>query len=331
MESATPSLPTLEEESAILGAPVPPRLEDRGLLQYGALKIAADYCGLATPFPSLRGEWQHGWHPPEHNVHPELVVGTTGKSRAKRNRRRQLVAREDQRAYLQSQGYRDVRAVGMPVLYVPPPRVERIPGSLLVMPSHSLATTRHAWNFAEYADQIAAIAPRFSRVVACIHPNCFQKDYWVSDFSARGVPIVSGAALFDANALHRMALFFSRFEFVTSNRMGSQHLYAPLFGAKPSIYGTYPLAAREDFAGSPVFSRCPELVDWYIQEHNEPKLRARYPALFCHPAEAGDFSTEARFQLGAEHRRSPEAMREALGWTPLRLWWHRVRHNLRLA
>lgn len=330
MPLKTPILPSLEEESAIIGAPVPPRIENNYLLQYGALQIAADYCGLQMPMPKLRGEWQHGWHPPEHNIHPELVVGTTGKSREKRRRRRHLVAREDQRSYLKEQGYTDVRAVGMPILYVPHPRVERIPGSLLVMPAHSLATTEHAWNFAEYADQIASIKPRFSRVIACVHPNCFQKNYWVSEFLDRDIPVVSGASLFDVNALHRMALYFSRFEYVTSNQLGSQHLYAPIFNAKPSVYGNNQEITLNDFIGDPLFSRCPDLIDWYISEHSEASLRKKYPSLYCRPDQSMDFSEEAKFQLGFTHRLTPEALRKALGWSTGKVFWNKILFNLGL-
>lgn len=328
MSYQTHHLPSFEEESAVIGAPVPPRRENRSLLQYGALRIAADYCDLRLPLPKLRGEWQHGWHPPEHNVHPELVVGTTGKSREKRRRRRQLVAREDQRVYLKAHGYKDVRAVGMPVLYVPKPQVERIPGSLLVMPSHSLATTEHAWDFAEYADQIASIRSRFTQVVACVHPSCFEKNYWVSEFLDRDIPVVSGASLFDVNALHRMALYFSRFEYVTSNQLGSQHVYAPIFNAKPSIYGNYPKMAAADYRGNPVFVNCPELIDWCVDELGEDKQRQRYPSLFCCPDKAADFSEEACFQLGAAHCLSPLELRKALGWNPVNICWSRVRFSL---
>lgn len=331
MPLKTPSLPNFEEESAIIGAPVPPRIENNHLLQYGALRIAADYCGIQMPVPKLRGEWQHGWHPPEHNIHPELVVGTTGKSREKRRRRRQLVAREDQRIYLKEQGYGDVRTVGMPILYVPHPRIERIPGSLLVMPSHSLATTEHAWDFATYADQIASIKPLFSQVIACVHPNCFRKNYWVSQFIERDIPVVSGASLFDVNALHRMALYFSRFEYVTSNQLGSQHLYAPIFNAKPSVYGNYPHVTINDYIGNPVFTNCPELIDRCIAVHSETSVRKTYPALFRRPDESMDFSEVAKFQLGFKHRLCPEELRKALGWSTGKVYWNKILFKLGLS
>jgi hypothetical protein len=324
-------LPSIAQEESILGMSLPERYENSNFLQYGALKIAADYCNLAGFLPCLRGEWQHGWHPPEHNVHPELVVGTNGKSRINRRRRCYLVAREDQKTYLASQGYSQVYAVGAPIIYVKKPRIDRIPGSLLVMPSHSLATTTHSWNFDEYADQIKNIESNFSQVVVCVHPNCWEKNYWIREFTRRGIPCVSGATLFDVNALHRMAMLFSRFEFITSNQIGSQHFYAPLFGAKPSIYGTYAEWAYNDFKNSLLFSKCPELIDVCMQINREVKLRKKYAGLFCIPYNAGEFLAEARFQLGYSNRINSEALRMALGWNNQHVYFHRLKHKLGLV
>lgn len=294
--------PHLSEQQAI-GVPLPPRELVAHNVQYGAPFVAAAYCRLPGAPPSgIRGEWQHGWHPPEHNIHPELVVGSTGLSREHRVTRIFWVARKDQVDYLSSHGYRRVKAIGMPILYLPKLAVRREPRSLLVMPVHSLETTRHKWNFDQYVEQIASIRHRFSRVVACVHPECIKKGYWAPQFAARGIPVVSGAQINDKNALLRMGVLFSRFEFVTTNGFGSHLAYAAHFRAKPSIYGALAKYAEADYKDDLIFRNCPELLPLLLEVRRSGNLRKLYAEFFCDPWMAKERKKWADFHLGEKHK-----------------------------
>src|SRR5262249_43052666 len=245
-------------------------------VSYGAQFIAAKYCGFVEP-RWMNGEWQHGWHPVEHNIHPELVVVNTGNRRDRRGIDRFWVARRDQAAYLRLHGYKRVEGIGLPIVYLLHPEVERETRSLLVVPVHSMSYTTHSWDFDRYADEIAQIAGRFSRVVACVHPACFQKDYWVISFRNRGIPVISGAELTDRNSLLRMAVLLSRFEFMTTNGLGSHLVYAAYYGAKPSIFGSIASHAPTDFSEDLFYRNCPEILQATLEMLGEPHLRKTYP------------------------------------------------------
>jgi hypothetical protein len=304
-------LPRTELESDLVGTALPIRAPG---VWYGAPFIAAKYCGLVEP-RWMNGEWQHGWHPVEHNIHPELVVGNNGKSRDRRGIDHFWVARRDQAAYLRLHGYKRVEAIGLPIVYLPQPEVERETGSLLVMPVHSLSYTKHSWDFDRYADEIAQIAGRFSRVVACVHPACYQKDYWVISFRNRGIPVISGAELTDRNSLLRMAVLLSRFEFMTTNGLGSHLVYAAYYGAKPSIFGNIASHAPTDFSEDIFYRNCPEILQATLEMLGEPHLRKTYPEFFCTPWAAKTCVEWGSWQVGVQCKRSQKELRRLFRWT----------------
>src|SRR5262249_11239822 len=155
---------------------------------------------------------------------------------------------------LAANGYRNVKAIGLPIAYLAKATLERRAGSLLVMPAHSLEYTNHTWKFDEYADEIVRIAPRFSEVALCVHPSCLETGYWVDAFSKRGFTVYKGAAVNDRRGLERIATLLSSFEYVTTNTLGSHVAYASFCAAKVSIYGPYAEYRAEDFANTPFYN-----------------------------------------------------------------------------
>lgn len=310
------ALPHVEAESRIVGVPLPPRNLGTGKdhVPYGAYQLAAEYCGLSAPPPRPRHEWQHGWNPADTGDHAEIISGTDGLSRHRRIRDSFLVAREDEEASLRRQGYRSVHAVGLPVVYQAPENVERRSGSLLVMPVHSLETTKHEWNFETYADEIEAIQTHFSQVVVCVSPSCFRRGYWVDAFVRRRIPVISGADIFDANTYRRLACLFGHFEFMTTNGFGSHLVYAALFGAKPSIYGTIAPLAADDFKNDAFYKNNPETVRMVVEMNTPEALRRRFGELFLPPWTAPPRTEWGRFQTGMQCKRDPRELRHLLGW-----------------
>lgn len=284
--------------------------------EYGSLKVLADYCGLLRPPTKFRGEWQHGWHPEFHNFNPELVIGSTGITR-KKKKKIYLVSRDDQRVYLEAQGYKRVHSIGLPIVYVKRPVVNRIKKSLLVMPFHTLEYTKNSLKFMDYVDYIKSVSSGFELIVACIHPSCIAKGYWIPEFKSCGIPVISGASILDNNSLYRVAHLMSKFEYVTSNRIGSLHIYAQFFGAKASVSGPLSRVSMEEFQGDPFYQLCPELVDFHL--HREEDLfRGHYSDLFCDPQVAACSVKKANSQLGMECIKSPDEIRRLMGWTGLK-------------
>lgn len=292
----------------------PPRLDPRIPPYYGARSLAAEYCGLTRVPTTFRGVWAHGWCPDARQLDPGLVVQHPIERRAARALPL-WVARKSEERYLREQGLEGARAIGHPLVYVAERSVPRIKGSLLVMPAHSLPYTRHAWRQREYAEAIAAIAPAFSEVVACVSVACFDKGYWISELRRVGIPVIEGASPFDVNALRRLSSVWSAAEFVTTNAFGSLIPYASYFGCKVSLFGPIAEVRPEDHAAEPFYRGKAELLARVCDDLSEQALRRSMPGFFTHPAEAIERTAWAAEELGERNRLAPGSLRMALGWT----------------
>ena len=211
--------------------PLLPCAESRGTDYYGAMHVAARYCDLANGALPSPGVWQHGCQPPWQHVAPGILVYQAPRHYAA------FVGRVDAAAYLKHHGYARVRAIGLPILYTRPSNITRIPGSLLVMPVHSIRAHTSAPDLDTYPAQIAVIAAGFKAVAACVSGSCIEKGWWAPQFEALGISVIRGAAIDDRRALDRMRSLFEMFETVTTNGVGSHIYYALHFGAKVSIWG----------------------------------------------------------------------------------------------
>ena len=281
---------------------------------YGDNYTAALYCGFKEIPKSVKGEWQHGWIGPERNINPEFVIGSDGRS-STRKYKSYFVARGDQAEYLQKQGFKHVFAIGLPIIYTEKPSVQRVKGSLLVMPVHSLSDTEENWNEEEYASYIESIAHLFSEVVLCVHKSCLNKKNWIGAFGKRKIKIVLGADPDDCNSYKRLAFLFSRFDYVTSNDMGSHLAYAAYFGSRPSIAGPRPRFERKDFEKTQFYSNAPEVLDIVEKWNKEEFYKIAYPFFYKLPHQAEQMISWAEFQLGLSEKKSPGQLRSILGWT----------------
>ena len=154
--------------------------------------------------------------------------------------RTRLVATEETAAFYRQHGCINAKAVGMPFSYIDPdPNTERIPGSLLVMPPHTLVREKVQFDEIAYLDYIQSISKHFSRVVFCLSVPCVINNLWKDNIDKYGYDYVIGAGLNDQNALYRMRKLFDSFEYMTSNVIGSHVLYAAFCGVKVSLAGPY--------------------------------------------------------------------------------------------
>lgn len=296
---------------------------------YGSLHEAAEYCGMKKPPFVPRGMWLHGVYYPWWLISRSYVTNLCPISAPC------WVARQDEASFLLRKGQRLARAIGMPFIYARCAPVERIPGSLLVMPAHSGDDYRPQSDTRDYISQILAIKGRFSFVAACVSSACIRNGLWVDEFKNAGIHVIEGAMNHDANSLLRMKTLLLHFEFVTSNDLGSCHAYAASLGCKPSIWGTSvrhpPLSdvamleeIRKDGTALP-----------FGEEWNE-KGRSHLPTMFVHPWEAQDHSKWGNAVIGSENKLSKEELRRTFRWTPpfilvarLRQFFRKQRANFR--
>jgi len=296
---------------------------------YGALDIVRDYAGHHGEALDIPGYWMHGWIPAFHNVHPAFIALHKKEGQGKgydylaqieheKCDVMQWVSRKDQADYLSAEGYQHVRAIGLPFCYLPPANIQRVPGSLLVMPPHSHRTHGPDDPVAEgLAEAILAKANLFSEVMVCLNADDYSKNEWRSSFEKRGIKVIVGADQGEGNTLLRLKQMLSRFEYVTTNGYGSHIAYAAACGAKVSIFGPY-----ADFP-QPVAARChavkmfPQLERPQIELCAEPGMRGAFPFLFVDPEKAQDLTAWGLRELGADLILSPEDMARAFGWPPL--------------
>jgi FkbM family methyltransferase len=292
--------------------PITSRDERVGLSSssYGAASVAAEYCGFEHPPGPIPGEWAHGWYPRyREKLHPDLILGLLTIPDGL-----YWVARKDEEAFLRERGCRNARAIGLPLVYLPPMQVRRRPNSLLVMPSHTTLFVSSSGLFDEYVQAIDAIRDEFDEVVVCVHASCFKRGYWVDDFKKRGYPVIRGAGQDDRNSLKRIAHLMSSFEYVTGNGFGSHLAYAAFFGAKPSVYGPFARLQPDDFKRDFLYRHHHDLLEPTLRSISVEALREHCPDLVCHPWEARANVEWARTELGADNRLSPAEMRSAFFW-----------------
>ena len=199
--------------------------------------MACAYAGLVMP-PRyiINGIWQHGVFGPWDLQIPKSTIYNSPASLDTLC----LVARDDLKTALVELGYRNVQAIGMPINYLPDKNFDRIPGSLLVMPSHSLVgfQYRNHDQFLKYAEEIYQASKNFKTTLICLHPNCIKNKLWIREFEHFGFEITFGADTGDLNALERIRSLCAQFEVVTSNDWGSHIAYSLALGCKVSISGT---------------------------------------------------------------------------------------------
>jgi hypothetical protein len=279
---------------------------------YGADSIIKKYThSLLTP-RQIYGAWVHGIIFDQMHSHPYAIIGGNALNSNNPN----WVYRKVDEEYLKLHGIL-AKAIGAPICYLPKLSVnlERIPNSLLVMPAHS---SHHVSSYnkeksnsvLEYVDYVISIAPKFEKVVVCLHAECIKSNLWVNEFQDKGIDVIQGASTDDENALERIRAIMSQFEFVTSNVLGSHIAYAAFFGAKVSISGPYHKWHREAFLNDPFYAEHPYLLDVFVNE--ESLARQFYPFLFVNPEHACTLECWGKEMVGVENTLSPNELSKLL-------------------
>lgn len=278
---------------------------------YGASYHIAD--ALKKPYPPRsHATWCHGWVNYKPIIYPRRIVHSGAECDT------HLVHTTEQEKLLRKNGFRHIHVVGAPYLYAPELSVSRRAGSLLVMPRHSLPYMGYRPHERQYAEAIAALKPRFNKIVACVSGPCAEAGYWTKAFEEFGIDWIVGAVVDDRDAYVRMRTIFGSFEYVTTHAIGSHVAYAAVQGCKVSVYGPYSEQSRGEIASHPFYAAFPELMDANLRDGKELQVRERYPWLFVAPDEAVLKENWASRALGRQHVRKPEDLAHLLGWGPVR-------------
>ncbi len=279
---------------------------------YGAAHACARYCGFESPpYPPL-GQMQHGWIRPDALINPQLVIWDDGQADKEEYH---WVNRKDVQDYLRLHGFINAHATGVGILYQEPVHIPRLKNSLLVMPGHSLYTTEHDWDFQNYLQEILSIKQDFDTVTVCVHPACIEKGYWINAFQKAGLETITGALFAGKNALHRMLWMMNRFEYVTTNFVGTNLAYAAYAGAKVSFYGKFLKVKKHEMLNVELYQKQPHVLDLALMLNSEENIRKHYDFLFCdHPKAAKPLNEWGAYNLGIDDKRSPAELCDFFCW-----------------
>jgi hypothetical protein len=278
---------------------------------YGALHVAAAHCGLESVPDLFPGVWQHGCIPPWQQVQPEMTIYCAPRTMPC------WVARQDEESYLREAGYTRAKAIGLPIVYTREAGVQRIPGSLLVMPMHSIPGDTRAKDSKEYVAEISRWKRRFKMVAACISARCFENGLWLSHFEAEGIPVLRGAAVDDANSLQRMRTLFETFEYVTTNAYGSHVPYALYLGAKVSLWGPSEPITSEYLKRDALWASFPQAADRFLAQETLNKAEEWQRRFRVEPPSGITDPNLGAWMIGHQNKLSPRQIRKAFHWGSL--------------
>lgn len=271
---------------------------------YGASHIISKHLGLKET-PISNANWNHGWfrYP---LIHPQLLIAAIPKIN-------NLVATNDQSLYLQENGFGS-HAIGVPFVYVDDVPVQRIPNSVLIMPSHATTHVMYKTDTEKFKNDVNELIDNFEFVVACISGMCVKHDNWINYFENSNIPWITGAWVYDKNALARMKNILKSFEYVATNSIGSHIPYAAYCGCKVFTIGDMFVPDPEKMLSEPFYKRNPNLIPIVVKYNSEKYLREKYPHFFNGVNGARDMTEWAKIELGEANKRDPRVVAELLGW-----------------
>ncbi len=256
--------------------------------------------------------WQHGWHPTFENYDLDLVVGEDGRA-SESSSHGYLVARRDQKGILASFGFEHVAAFGMPFAYAlknNEVKSLREARNLLVMPAghvSSASSSDFLIDDSEYISFVGSVSSSFTDVKVCLHAADIRQGR-ARAWQEAGFTVLRGAEWTDRSSLDRMAKYFTQFEFVTTNGLGSHIPFASAAGSKLSICGPISKPPPQSIACEEFFfiNRF-DLIEIWTDSYEKQVVRILENAgFFCEPIDATEQKDWGRQQIGYDSIASPE-------------------------
>ena len=294
---------------------------------YGDTLVLKKYCGkLAGNLLNNQQVYQHFWVGEEFNIHPEIVIGTNGLASTQKQVL-QLVYRRDQEAFLRESGFKNVKAIGCPLIYLEKPKdVQKIKSSLLVVPNHTLPDSHERIDEEKFCEKICKYLDKFEKVSFLLHKTCIEMDLWTKTLEKHGFSYEIGAGHFDETSYFRLCEIFSRYEWILSDYLSSHVPFASYFGAKVCLIDDYHETKIEDIKS---LSFCKgagvAVLQLSLNLRSREYVKKNYQFLFNNCESNYNFKEWADHELGVDNKKSPEEIQKIFGWSrfgqiKLRLW-----------
>lgn len=272
---------------------------------YGASWLIANSTGREKPLAS-KARWVHGWNRFPTKFLPTIYHSEQHKSEPI------LVAKTEEARYLNKNGIIS-HAISVPFVYTKKSNVKRIQNSLLIMPFHS--TTHSIYSNLKYniIHNTQLERKKFDLVVSCISGMDVSHFNMINEFEQINIPWITGAWIFDKNALQRMRIIFEIFENIITDFISSHILYAAFCGCKIIISNELSCRDINSYIHEPLFIKHPELIKENVIINSPQHIKKQYPFLFeCE--KSIDISSWASKELGFHNKKDPNLVSHFLGW-----------------
>jgi hypothetical protein len=259
---------------------------------YGHAEILLAHCGLSAS-THIPVRLQHGWQP---------GVGMRPRDMAQPGPKIVWSSRNLERA--REAGHRGALAIGAPWLYMPatPDAGPEHPRSVLVVPFHGWERQALHGSMSAYADALAQLEREgFGPITVCLYWHEYEQVELRELFERRGCATTTmGHRNDNPEFLRRQRELIRQHAFVSSNRVSTATFYALAAGRPFFLHGPpVGLSESEDPTGEQFDGwqreQFPELCR---DDDHEPDIAKQRPI--------------GERELGAEHLRSPEQLRDVL-------------------
>jgi hypothetical protein len=239
-----------------------------------------------------------------------------------------FVANNDLKDFLVLHGYKNVHAIGLPIIYTNYSTIQRLKKSILLLPNHGVNLDEDIFqnlnkkpDYTEYFMFAKSISKYFEHMTISLHRNDYTKENIDLFSEIKNLKIVKGGDPDDQNSLNRMASLFRSHEYATSNVVQSALIYAGYFGCKISI------------SGPPSLNYTFDTLIWLKKINGGdaliPKITSGIKSvenqcnfLRISPNQLLDSQTHENWSsklLGIDHKKSPEELGNILGVSSLNL------------
>jgi len=272
---------------------------------YGASWLIAKSTGLEKPLTS-RARWVHGWNRFPARFLPNIYY-TEHRSEPI------LVAKTEEARYLNKSGMLS-HAIGVPFVYTKNTNLNRIQNSLLVMPFHSTTHSLHSDTKNNILYDTIYIRKKYDIVVSCISGmDVAANNDLINEFEKNDIPWITGAWIFDKNALQRMRTLFENFEYILTDFISSHILYAAFCGCKIILSDKLSCRDANSYKCEPLFVKHPHLIKENIILNSPQHIKKQYPFLF-EDNKTTDLSLWASKELGFHNKRDHNLVSHFFGW-----------------
>ncbi len=264
---------------------------------YGHASILHEYCGYTDEWLwPIHGVLQHGWmQVPRDNK--ELGRLPVAKFLWSESLGRQAI----------SEGWEGVTPIGSPFLYLlelVQPCLTAEPEGTIVYPWHGLPWAQTVGGHREFVDEVLEVED--GPVTFCLHWHDYEQVALRQIYSRGGARVITngrpiaqdlnrrGRISVDRSYLTRQLADLRRHKRAVSNRLTTAIFYAIAAGSEVGIYGP------------PMFNPLP------VPDH--ASLVESFPDLHAVRADPGAARMVADRELGRELVRTPEELREIVGW-----------------